>query len=1064
MATSSEDTSVSRWQVFVSSTGLGLDGFRRVARDVIDGFRYEGIKCFEPVMMEDFGARDSQAREFCAAKVRGCDVLVGIIGIRYGSPPPDDQPPYTSYTELEYRTAVEHRISRLMFVLDEKEARRLEEEEPLRLIGRAAQTEGEAQRQKKLRDEIGQQRVCAMDLVSEEDFRRKLEEALTHWVEEDSFKAVLVGRETEFDLSRRRLLAMRAAGGGTALVFGEPGTGKTAVVTALLADRMLRRSFIHLAGPVTVQLAEGADAIGHARAAVLARLQDLAGRSPDDGPATPESLHAALGDQPLLVALFLATDDADDAAVARALGELPGLFDWRPLHVAVLAETNDHSVRDCLRREFLPPEGVITIRDFDKIGDALELMRRNAPDVAGWPEPDTETLVQSLGMRPVALRDLATYIDSAAQGSARRVAELVHDQLTLIEHEQPTLMEQEKSLKSRRREALIRSRIGHLSEAARDLLSLMTVLHPKPTLFPDEMALALDLSLGQDEAIRLATAGEEESAGEQEDDDDDDGQAAADAAADQEHRRRASALVAELLSHGLLERYPRIRPSGADLVPELGNPESRPPELLTLHAMKIPVIRECVPLTDERRAKGHARAEAFYRQQIGDAVMGSFDSRFRMEHGTWWDDVEEWIYHLGHLKGAVPSRSYATLFLDAFWWWDLYVPFEFCGKLLAYGHRPLVRATSPDMPEVVSLLERFRGRYPRDHSAGQAQIFAEIAHGDSGRGTPADLGDLAERGVRVVKLLGKLCARLGLSELDALLADAPAAELEARADAPVPGDDIQRHHLQGLICLLLAHGHRYRALAEPDGQALRTAEICYRRARAFFQAQGDDWDLAWARYELGDVMSQRGHAAATLWDDAAAGADAEGDTELLANIERARADSHLRSGTDLEEALVHYGRAVFYGVAMQVTSNVEAGADRYTQAFYREIRLHAAKPLLQVLPKPTTSQEDPGALLAEARRRLQVMLSQLDGAWEPDTDELDSALESVAWEHLPTTVGTLADVAFPPGPDDAMLLAPHTEYHQRVRDLVSHVRPQPWVRGLGRWRDRPAERDCGKAR
>jgi hypothetical protein len=1045
MATSSEGTPVSRWQVFVSSTGLGLDGFRRVARDVIDGFRYEGIKCFEPVRMEDFGARDSQAREFCAAKVRGCDILVGIIGIRYGSHPPDDQPPYTSYTELEYRTAVEQRISRLMFVLEEKEARRLEEEEPLRLAGRVPQREGEAQRQKNLRDEIGQQRVCAMDLVSEEDFRHKLEEALTHWVEEDSFKPVLVGRETEFDLSRRRLLAMRAEGGGTALVFGEPGTGKTAVVTALLADPMLRRSFIHLAGPVTVQFAEGADAIGHARATVLARLQDFAGQSPDDGPATPESLYAALGDQPLLVALFLATDDADDAAVAQALGELPGLFDWRPLRVVVLAETNDHSVRDRMRQEFLPPEGVITIRDFDEIGDALELMRRNAPDVPHWPEPDTETLADSLGMRPVALRDVATYIDSAAQGSADQAAALVREQLTLIE--------QEKS-PAGRRDVLIRSRIGHLSEAARDLLSLMTVLHPKPTLFPDAMALALDLSLSRDDAIRLVTA---------EDDDDDD-----DNDDDQEHRNRASALVAELVSHGLLERYPRIRPAGADSAPELGNPELRPPELLTLHSMKIPVIRECVPLSEERCTEGHARAEAFYHQRIGDALMGSFDSRFRMEDGTWWDDVEEWIYHLGHLKDAAAGLSYATLFLDAFWWWDLYVPFEFCGKLLAYGHRPLVRATSPDMPEVVSLLERFRRRYPRDHPAGQAQIFAEITHGGPGRGAPAGLADLAERGARVVKLLGRLCASLGLSELGALLTDAPAAELEARADAPVPGDDMQRHHLQGLICLLLAHGHRYRALAGPDGHALYTAEVCYRRARAFFQAQGDDWDLAWARYELGDVMSQQDHATGTLWDDATAGADAEGDTELLANIERARADSHLRSSTDtdLEQALVHYGRAVFYGVALQVTSNVEAGADRYTQAFYREIRLHAAKPLveplLRVLPKPAVSREDPGALLAEARRRLQVMLSQLDGAWKPDTGKLDRALESVAWDHLPATVGALADVAFPPGPDDAMLLAPQTQYHQWVRDLVSHVRPQPWVRGLHRWRDRPAERDCGK--
>jgi hypothetical protein len=32
----------------------------------------------------------------------------------------------------------------------------------------------------------------------------------------------------------------------------------------------------------------------------------------------------------------------------------------------------------------------------------------------------------------------------------------------------------------------------------------MTVLHPKPTLFPDEMAVALDLSLDLDDAIAIS--------------------------------------------------------------------------------------------------------------------------------------------------------------------------------------------------------------------------------------------------------------------------------------------------------------------------------------------------------------------------------------------------------------------------------------------------------------------------------------------------------------------------------------------------------------------------------
>ncbi len=47
-------------------------------------------------------------------------------------------------------------------------------------------------------------------------------------------------------------------------------------------------------------------------------------------------------------------------------------------------------------------------------------------------------------------------------------------------------------------------------------------------------------------------------------------------------------------------------------------------------------------------------------------MSGSFDSHFRMEADIWWDDVEEWIYHLGHINPEKIGASYAALFLDAF--------------------------------------------------------------------------------------------------------------------------------------------------------------------------------------------------------------------------------------------------------------------------------------------------------------------------------------------------------------------------------------------------------------
>ena len=72
------------------------------------------------VDMADFPAADQPAAQVCAERVRGCDVYVGVLGTRYGSPVRDR--PEVSYTELEFDIATEATLDRLVFLLDTEAA------------------------------------------------------------------------------------------------------------------------------------------------------------------------------------------------------------------------------------------------------------------------------------------------------------------------------------------------------------------------------------------------------------------------------------------------------------------------------------------------------------------------------------------------------------------------------------------------------------------------------------------------------------------------------------------------------------------------------------------------------------------------------------------------------------------------------------------------------------------------------------------------------------------------------------------------------------------------------
>ena len=105
----------SRWRVFISHTAE-LREFPRGTSYVAEVERAIAAAGHVIVDMADFPAADRPAAQVCVERVQGCEVYVGVLGTRYGSPVRDK--PDVSYTELEFDTATEAGMDRLVFMLD----------------------------------------------------------------------------------------------------------------------------------------------------------------------------------------------------------------------------------------------------------------------------------------------------------------------------------------------------------------------------------------------------------------------------------------------------------------------------------------------------------------------------------------------------------------------------------------------------------------------------------------------------------------------------------------------------------------------------------------------------------------------------------------------------------------------------------------------------------------------------------------------------------------------------------------------------------------------------------
>jgi Mrp family chromosome partitioning ATPase len=193
--------------------------------------------------MAYFTAREDKPARYCREQVGRAEVYAGIIGFRYGSPVRDE--PELSYTELEFATAGELNLPRLVFVLDENAV--------LPLPGVFLSDPVHGERQRAFRARVQEAGITVQRVDSPDRLETLLYQALTTMQQAPGARgdraaaaggagvavrlaarpAYLAGREELLDSLDARLAAVRALGSGVVVLSGMGGAGKTSVAVEL---------------------------------------------------------------------------------------------------------------------------------------------------------------------------------------------------------------------------------------------------------------------------------------------------------------------------------------------------------------------------------------------------------------------------------------------------------------------------------------------------------------------------------------------------------------------------------------------------------------------------------------------------------------------------------------------------------------------------------------------------------------------------------------------------------------------------------------------------------------
>jgi hypothetical protein len=362
--------------------------------------------------MKYFTAREDSPAGYCREVMRECDVYVGLIGLRYGSPVHDQRD--VSYAELEFNLATEAGLPRLVFLLDENA------ELPASLR--------EGNQDFRARQAVFRQRVLDSDLTvvtvaSPEQLELLLFQALHEYRRVPAADVpAFVGRSDDLERLAAHLAPGAPRGGPLVLcpVNRQPGIGVTSLAVQA-ASRAVAAGWFS-GGAMLVSPHAGGERRQLALGPTLGNVLDALGERPEQGGWGPGgeqaayqrvmAARAAVGKPVLIVIDEVWESDARLVDVLTARGphrllltawEPPSwLFEPRRLLVDYLTEGESVDVlAAALAPDFSgsrrPPDPPAHLRVLARrCGGVAQALQTAASELAARPELSVAELLQAL--------------------------------------------------------------------------------------------------------------------------------------------------------------------------------------------------------------------------------------------------------------------------------------------------------------------------------------------------------------------------------------------------------------------------------------------------------------------------------------------------------------------------------------------------------------------------------------------------------------------------------------------------------------------------------------------